>query len=592
MQKFGFFNALIQGGEPDRKYNANDYSDNLAVVISNGVLRSENDDLKVTADGMAVKVNIGRAWIKGHYYYNTSEYQFEAVSAPTGGSRYDRVMLRFNNDINSRSILLTYVQGTAAAEPTPPAPVREGNIYDLVIADVYVGANATSVTVTDQRQNKNLCGWIYSTAGDNSFFESLDESFYEWFSARKDELLSVTLFKRYTWETQLVAAGTTVQFNIPQYETDTCFIEVFVNGILENQNSDYTLSGNIITFDGVLIAGTEITVKCYKSIDGTGIMSVADEITELQNQMQQVQGNGKYVYKCTGLNDNLSISQIAHAIITNLYNRTEVTTAAAAFLQGLGGTQQAGDIYSLNFAEDAQIGIDVVGDCGVTTPYGGAGTQANPYKWFNIGESNGATYGTSKRIIFDFAKCNKITVSCSANTYNYIFYGTDLTIKNVRCFAAAAGAGCAIYAVMGRSNNGRINVDSCRFTITATALGRIADHGTFTNCYGLIKTENGAAYCFSPKSTGLIRIIGGEYYAYAKTSSGQNSAIFYTTASDVDGACIAQNIHCPVNAITGYTQNYLSIAYAGSTVIQGVVTRLTSLGDYNSISGKIDRNKV
>ena len=50
MQKSGFFNALLTNGEYDRKYNANDYCENLAVIINNGVLRSPNDDLKVTAD--------------------------------------------------------------------------------------------------------------------------------------------------------------------------------------------------------------------------------------------------------------------------------------------------------------------------------------------------------------------------------------------------------------------------------------------------------------------------------------------------------------------------------------------------------------
>ena len=66
-EKSGFFNALNVGGEYDRTYNANDYSDNLAVIIGNGVLRSQYDDLKVTASGMVATVGVGRAWINGHY---------------------------------------------------------------------------------------------------------------------------------------------------------------------------------------------------------------------------------------------------------------------------------------------------------------------------------------------------------------------------------------------------------------------------------------------------------------------------------------------------------------------------------------------
>lgn len=558
MQKFGFFNAILQGDEYDRKYNANDYSDNLAVVISNGVLRSENDDLKVSASGRAIKVSAGRAWINGHYYNNTSEVQLAEVPATTSGNRYDRVMLRFNNDINSRNILLTYVQGVEAANAIPPAPVREGNIYDLVLATIYSSAGTSNLVITDERGTDGLCGWLYSnTKG--------------------------YLFKRYDWQTTLTTASNVVQFNIPQFESGKTFIEVFVNGFIQNETTDYTLNNNVITFLGLaLIAGTEITVKCYKSVETTGIMSVADEITELQNKMSQVLGNGKFVYVCTGLNDNISLSQIAQAFINGSYVSADVTAAARAFIEALGG-----NTYLAGLAADTQISIDVVGKCSATSPYSGNGTSS-AYKWFSLG---GGT-PTNKKLIFNFAKCEKINITCSANTENFIFYGADLHLENVNIKAQSQATGCRITMVQAPVNTGRITADDCRFEITTTGAALIAKHGTYTNCYGYIKSETASAYCFSPKSTGLIRIIGGEYYAYAKTSSGQNSAIFYTTASDVDGACIAQNIHCPINAITNYSQNYLSIAYAGSTIIQGVVTRLTSLGEYNTISGKIDRNKA
>ena len=79
-ERSGFFNALYTDGEYDRKYNANDYTDNLAVVISSGVLRSTADDLRVTANGMAVTVAAGRAWINGHYYYNDAAVTLAAVT--------------------------------------------------------------------------------------------------------------------------------------------------------------------------------------------------------------------------------------------------------------------------------------------------------------------------------------------------------------------------------------------------------------------------------------------------------------------------------------------------------------------------------
>lgn len=585
MQKFGFFNAKLQNGVYDRTYNANDYSDNLAIVISSGVLRSKLDDLKVTANGMNVTVGIGKAWIKGHYYINDSEYVFDPVTASTNGSRIDRVILRLNNDIDSRSILLTYVQGTAAENPQPPEPVRDGNIYDLVLADIYVGATASKVIVTDQRANADVCGWVYSTSGDNSFFISLDNSFNEWFTGVKDELASVTLFKRYNWRTVLTTATNTVQFDIPQFDEDTCFIEVYVNGILDTEGVEYTRSGNVLTGLGLpLIAGTEVEVKCYKSIDGTGIMSVADEITELQNQMSAVQGNAKYTYVCTGLNDNIYLSEIAQIILSGVYSSTTTYPAPVkAFFDKLGGAS-----YLPNLSEDAQIGIDVIGDFKATIPYAGDGTASSPYRWISLGGDT----ASKRRILFNFAKCNNIKINCSTNTTNIILYGTDLNLANVKIEALSTAASCAITMIKGAVNTGRTNADNCRFTINTTAAAQIAEHGTFTNCYAYIVSDNSTAYCFKPKSTGLIRLNGGEFYAYGKTTSGIGSAIVHTSAGDTDGVLIANNIHCPVVAKTGYSQGFLSVANAGKTYINGVVSRLTSSGDYNEIVGIIAKNKA
>lgn len=586
MQKFGFFNAKHQNGVYDRTYNANDYSDNLAIVISNGVLRSKLDDLKVTANGMNVSVDVGRAWIKGHYYLNDSEYTFDPVIPSSNGSRKDRVMLRLNNNIDSRSVLLTYVQGTAGANPQPPEPVRDGDIYDLVLADIYVGATATSVTVTDQRANADICGWVYSVSGDDSFFTSLDNSFYEWFKGVRDDLASVTLFKRYNWRTVLTSETNTIQFDIPQFDEDTCFIEVYVNGILDTEGVEYTRNGNILTGLGLpLIAGTEVEVKCYKSIDGTGIMSVADEITELQNQMSAVQGNARYTYVCTGLNDNLYLSEIAKVILQGLYNPAVLDYPAPvkAFLDNIGNSQ-----YFASLPDDAQIGIDVVGDLGVTTPYAGSGTNESPYRWFSLGNDN----AQKRRILFNFAKCNKIKVVCKPTSTNYIFYGTDLNISNVQIEAAAEGLGCAIEMIKGATNTGRINAENCRFVINATSKAQIAEHGTFTNCYAYIVSDYWTAYCFKPKNTGLIRLNGGEFYAYGMTSTGIGSAISHTSESDTDAVLIANNIHCPVVTKTNYSQGFLSVANAGNTYINGVVTRLTSSGSYNNITGLINKNKA
>lgn len=516
MQKSGFFNAVLNNGEYDRKYNANDYCDNLAVVISNGVLRAAGDNLAVTASGMGVTVGVGRAWINGHYYLNDTPFSMVAVQAPTVGARIDRVLLRLNKGLAVRSVSLVYEQGALSNNPVAPAPVREGDIYDLVLADVYVGTNATSVTVTDMRDNAELCGWVYSTKGDETFYNRLETAFNEWFAETKDTLASVTLFKRYNWRTVLENATNTVAFNIPQYDAGTCFIEVFVNGILSTQAIDYTLVNNALTFGGTLVVGTEIEVKCYKSIDGTGIMTMADEITELQNTVGALGTVGKFTYNCNGVDDNVKISQMAMDYINGGNDRGELT-------------------------------INVVGDFGATAPYSGDGTDSQPYTWFEIGTGT----VTNRRVTLDFAGCNKVNLSLGNFVY-YLFKGVQYTIKNL-C-ANIEGEESLLYGqsfVFGSKN---VYLSNCRIYANVRD-GRLFSYGTFRDCEMMIKAKAEQTAVFRPiLSSDTIRIYGGEYRAYV--SGNYVAAVIYCPSDITSCVIIADGLNCPTRAESGYQQTH------------------------------------
>lgn len=576
-QNSGFWNALLVDNEYDRKYNAEDYSNNLAVVISNGVLRSVNDDLKVTANGLVVSVGVGRAWINGKYYYNDTTFSFAAITAPTGGKRYDRIILRYNKDIAVRSISLIYVQGTAANNPVKPQPVRSGNIYDLVLADIFVDTNATSVVVTDQRGNAELCGWVYSTSGDNSFFTSIDNSFREWFENARDTLASVTLFKRYTQNITITSQTTSVAFNIPQYDENTCFLEVYVNGILDNRHS---ITNNVITFVGSLVAGTLVTVNCYKSIDGTGIMTVADEITELQNKVDALESGANFNYKITGLNDNIALSEIAQVLLADDYDTTDISEAALAFLNQIGGEN-----FFNTLNNNAQITINVVGNnlmC--TTPFAGAGTVDSRYRWFAFGKVT----STEKKIVFDFSHCGQISVSPAANTASIIFFGTDLHIKNAIISAHSHNNNCEITAFAGSSDKGEIKVDNCSVTIDTTGKAVVAQNGDFTNCRCRCFSSGDSVLMFNAKNDGFIRLHGGTYFAYTAASL---ATIMNIGANNPDAVIMAYNISCPTVTQSGYYQQYLANSSSGKIYVNGVVSTLNANGSFNTINGQIWKSK-
>lgn len=528
-QKSGFFNALNVNGIYDRKYNANDYCDNLAVVISNGVLRSNNDDLKVTASGMMTTVAAGRAWINGHYYINDSPHSFGSVSAPIGGARWDRVILRLNKDVSARNIELLYVQGTEASTPVKPSLTRSDNVHDLVLADIYVAKNATSVSVTDTRADANLCGWVYSTSGDDSFFTSLDSAFYEWFANARDTLSSVTLFKRYNWRTVLSSASQTVKFSIPQWNEETCFLEVYVNGILEHEGVDYTLNGatSTVTFSGTLTVGTEIIVKAYKSIDGADIESVSDEITALQNAVAALASEQEYIYICNGIDDNVQLSHIAEAWLN-------------------GGTDYASKI------------VRVYGTFGCSAPYAGSGTSTSPYRWISVGTAS----TTNRRITFDFTGCGQISLPITSGKYNTIFYGHNAHIIGASVIASQTGTDTVIQAF--NSSSGAVYAENCRFWITSYKDSRVGQTGTFVNCRASIANVTNNSYCFLPFTDSLLRITGGEYYAYTGTSSAQSAVVGQSATNAVS---ILNGVNAPTLARSGFYQTNSILQWVGGGIL-------------------------
>lgn len=554
MQRSGFFNALLTNGQYDRTYNANDYADNLAVVISNGVLRSVADDLKVTASGMVATVGVGRAWIEGHYYVNDTPYKFAATTTPAGGSRYDRIMLRLDKSLAVRSISLIYVQGTASNAPEKPAPVREGNIYDIVLADVYVVAGATSVQITDTRGDNSVCGWVYSTSGDNSFFESLDAAFNNWFDEKKDTLSSVSLFKRYNWRAVLESASNTVLFSIPQYDAETCFIEVFVNGIIETEGVEYTLNGNLLTFGGTLIAGTEVEVKCYKSLDGTGIMSVADEITELQNAVATINISAENEYLCNGFDDNIKLSEIA--------------------LDWLNG----GDDHGSKI-------IRVYGTFGAAAPYGGDGTRISPYKWFVLCPNE----IKNRRIVFDFSACGEINVPVIAAAYNVIFSGLNVHIIGASVKAINNEIGTYIYGF--DSTEGVIRAENCRFWLSCNEAARIAHTGTFINCFGDVTSLKDTAHCFHAYANSFLRIEHGEYYAYTGNDFMASSPFGQTGSNAVS---ILNGVNMPTAPREGLLQTQSIIQYYEGGIVHcyDLVSELPLvLQAENDVRGTIIKSK-
>lgn len=563
MLKSGFYNAMNVGGEYDRKYNADDYKNVFSAFLKDGVRRSGLDDFKVTASGLALTAKMGYAICGGRWVNLDADYSVGSITPPVGDySRIDAVVIRVDNTESTRAASLLIRTGTPASSPQAPAKDTTTGITELIIATVLVAPNATSVTVTDTRSNTSLCGWITTPVGYDDYFTSLDSQFDTWFASKRDTLSSTTLFKQYKWRTVLTGEASSVQFSISQYDsTSTDIIQVYVNGLLEIEGVDYTLSGNTITFGtggggtGTKVSGTEIVVLCYKSIDGTGLGSVSDEITELQNEVSVLADTNGYKYVCNGTNDNVKLSEIAQTWLN-------------------GGTDYACKK------------ISVYGTFGCSAAYGGSGTSASPYRWFSVG----LDADTNRRIVFDFSCCTQITLPIASGTVNTVFHGHNAHIIGANVIVNQSGSGTIVKCFS--STTGAVSAENCRFWLTCYQDSVIANTGTFVNCRASVANLTNNSYCFLPFSGSLLRLNGGEYYAYTGASSAQSAVV---GQSGADAVSILYSVNAPTLSRSGFYQTNSIIQYAGGGIMNctDLVSALTVtvVSGISNIRGTIAKSK-
>ena len=557
--QYGFFNAVKQqDGSYDRKYNALDYSRNMGAFISTGVRRSQLNDFKptFTNSNNNIKFNIGYAWIDGHWAYNDSDYQVDVEAQPVGdNNRRDIVVLRLNNNTANRDITFKYIKGAEIAGASYPAITsviqRSGGIYDIALCSITFEKKGTSYTktLTDLRADKEVCGWVTSPVGYDEYWENLDAAFMEWFNEKKNQLASVTMIKRYTQHLTVQSETNQVLFNIPQYDASGVdLIDVYVNGILASYEEDYTIEGNnLIKFTTNKIGGTEIDIYVYKSIDGTGLGSVSDEITELQNQMATVKNIGEYIYICNGVDDNVKLSDIAQAW------------------------------WASNQDTDNKMLISVYGKFGCKAPYGGNGTGTSRYRWLSLGST---ARNIRAKLIVDFAGVtNTIQVGTigdgtSNDKTEYIFfYGYNIVIRNINLKMTTS---CYSFEVFSHYKNDLL-VENSKFDLKGYAT--IAGGGTFNNCYGRVMNDNGNvkysdAHLFIVSE--ILRLNGGEYLAYLDSNSVDAGGYSIILCKNL-GICICNDVSAPSIEESGYTQGYFFYMTPTTSNVVGRFTNCITL---------------
>ena len=520
-EKSFFFNAFPDNTTPtgyDRNYNADDISDWYSFIFENGVVKTNNlNGLKVvSSSGMNVNLTAGRGAISGKGYLNTSNKTFTIDTAPTGTTpRYDFIVLRYDNrqTTSGRKITAELVRGTTSI-PNVNSLTRNDNVYELMLAYIIVNVNATNISqsnIVDTRSDEELCGWFTAVKGYEDYYDAL--------------------IQRHEDTRTFASTGLTITTNLPSslYNENYSLFEVYTNGIKELEDAYSILTNGsyiVVSFKTSKASGSKITVVLENFIDGEGMTTALNDYLQWKEAVAKLEIANEYTYVCNGNDDNVQISNIVRSF------------------------------FSTNDYKSACL--KVVGNIGMKAPFGGDGSTSNPYAWFNFVNP----VETNRMITVDFSNCGGINPTISDGTYNVIFRTSKIRIKGASVIASNTTTGTNIRVF--NTTEGVNKVEDCRFWINSYQDGLIAMTGTFVNCRGSVANIINNSYCFMPSSNGLLRLEGGEYYAYTGDSSKQSSIVGQSGANAVS---ILYGVSAPTSARSGFYQTNSLLQWVGGGVL-------------------------
>lgn len=370
----GFFNAIMQDGEPDRTYNCDDLNEFLKGLVSeNGIYAEVSNACQVIpSSGMNVVVKAGKGQIGFNWFEIESDTTLEIANSDVVLNRIDRVVIQ--RSLTNRNTVLYIKQGTLASNPTPPTLTRNESVYEIALADILVSKNISAITttyITDQRSNNNVCGWIvglieqfdtttlfnqYQEAQDdfinnqtqsfedwydsqiqifNQWYNNQTQSFNDWFNNIKDEVKATSLYREYrslyatvNANEQDIQIPSTILFDNNGLDV----LEVIINGLVANDNQ-YSISddGTSIHLTSPLnVIGTKVEFVNKKSVEGTVAESTVLRVEALE---KKVNDTYNCCYDATGENDNVKLSNMVKDFLNGVGNYAGVQDTSCLYVK-------------------------------------------------------------------------------------------------------------------------------------------------------------------------------------------------------------------------------------------------------------------
>ena len=505
----GFYNNHVVNGQDDRVYTAEDVRKPYDTVFSDGIMPEADgtagDCLKVSSTGgMGISVGIGNAKLGGAWFENERVYNI-TLDVGSAALRYDCVIIRNDDseDVREPSI---YIK-SLSAPPKVSDLTRNDKIYEICVGYVQVAALTSSITagnIVDTRTDGSLCN-VMSGVG-----------------------ATVVRVYKNTYFSQ-TANQTVIPIGISQFNRSKDVLTVIVEGRTFTEGVNYTITDNeqITLAVGLPVVGTRIDFEVTKNVNAAGAETVVQEVAELRKEMNANNNKLRHYYYCNGINDNINISNIVK------------------------------EFLNLNFYHS--MDLHVVGHFGFAEMAAGDGTSGSPYKLFDFG-----TFTTlpKPKVFIDFSDCDEISVPIADGTNNILFAGSSFNLRGANIYAANTTVNTVIRAI--DPNVKVIKASDCRFWITAYKNSLIAWNGTFENCRGSVANVVDNSYCFQPVSSGIIRVIGGEYYAYTGDSSKQSAVV---GQSGADAVSILYGVNAPTLARSGFYQTNSILQWTGGGML-------------------------
>lgn len=307
----GFWDA--QNG--DRVYSADDMNKPYKRLVCDGVFATPegtpSTDFQVTAAaGRNLTIHAGEGIFAGKWVHSDAQ----AVEAPANNSAYpriDSVLMQVDTRATGRKAVVVYRTGTAAQSPTPPAINQTTGVAEYRLANITVTAGASVVLQSQISDRRGIdTPWVSALiqqVDTSTLMEQYTAALQEYMAEQEVQFQNYTAEQRESWEefVNTLTKDLSVSMNLSEQKEDITTVsevasiplpfqeydpfndvlQVYINGLLALEGTDYTYSNGEIVLAENLGTGQTVSFRMFKALIGGNLSDTTTLIERLDNKV-------------------------------------------------------------------------------------------------------------------------------------------------------------------------------------------------------------------------------------------------------------------------------------------------------------------